>query len=59
MAGAVKDGEMVGLSMGTNGRSCVQHGMCGDHLKVGDLVRFKKCVVEIDGVVEEVCRLIL
>lgn len=42
------DGEIVGLLNPANGRSCVQHEICGAHLAVGDLVRFKREVTRID-----------
>jgi hypothetical protein len=41
------DGEIVGLGMPNNGRSCTSHAICGSTLGVGDLVRFRSCIVEI------------
>ena len=50
---AARDLEIVGLHGSNNGRSCSVHGCCGEHVKVGDLLRLVKCVVTINGVVEE------
>jgi hypothetical protein len=45
--------EIIGLHSSDNGRSCCTHSCCGDHLKVGDLLRLVKCVVTIDDEIEE------
>jgi hypothetical protein len=36
-----RDGEIVGLEGEEGGRSCKSHDVCGNHLDVGDLVKFK------------------
>ncbi len=43
-----EDGEIVGLHLGTNGRSCECHSVCGLALRVGDVVRFKRDVATDD-----------
>ena len=45
--------EIVGLHANNNGRSCSVHPCCGDFLKVGDLLRLVKCIVSIDGVLQD------
>jgi hypothetical protein len=44
--------EIVGLNSSTNGRSCVQHSVCGNHLEKGDLVRLIPVVLDIEGRLE-------
>jgi hypothetical protein len=44
-----RDGEIVGLKSGTNGRSCEAHLCCGASLHVGDLVRFRLVMLEVQG----------
>ena len=44
-----KDGEIVGLKGTSNGRSCVSHDCCGEHVNLDDLVRFRLSVADIDG----------
>jgi hypothetical protein len=49
----VRDGEIYGVLNGTNGRSCVTHLICGEHLNAGDLIRFRSMVVDdVDGAPE-------
>jgi hypothetical protein len=43
----IRDGEIVVLAGGIGSRSCGSHEKCGDHLAVGDLVKFKVCVMEL------------
>jgi hypothetical protein len=50
----IREGEILGLRASNNGRSCELHGCCGETLAVGDLIRFKKCVVEIDDAISAV-----
>jgi hypothetical protein len=45
--------EIVGLHASSNGRSCSVHTCCGDFLKVGDLLRLQKCVVTIEGQIND------
>jgi hypothetical protein len=45
----VRDGEIVGIKNATNGRSCSAHLVCGEHLRAGDLIRFRSMVVDVDG----------
>jgi hypothetical protein len=47
MTDAGRDGEMVGLKSDTNGRSCEAHLCCGASLHVGDLVRFRLVILEV------------
>jgi hypothetical protein len=44
-----RDGEIVGLKSGTSGRSCEAHFCCGASLHVGDLVRFRLVMLEVQG----------
>jgi 3-deoxy-D-manno-octulosonic-acid transferase len=46
-------GEIVGLEGGEGVRSCESHDVCGNHLDVGDLVKFK-VMVSLVGEEEEV-----
>jgi hypothetical protein len=41
------DGEIVGLHNPANGRSCNQHDCCGMCLQPGNLVRFKREVIQV------------
>jgi hypothetical protein len=43
------DGEIVGLASGESGRACESHEICGHHVAVGDLVKFKVVVLEEEG----------
>jgi hypothetical protein len=52
------DLEIVGLYANNNGRSCTIHTMCGDHVKVGDVLRLVKTVVTINGHLEDAIKLI-
>jgi hypothetical protein len=49
----VRDGEIVGVLKGTNGRSCTAHLVCGEHLRAGDLICFRSVVVDVDGSTED------
>ena len=53
MASNVGDGEIVGLHSSSNGRSCESHSVCGVYCLPGDLIRFKKAVVELYGALQE------
>jgi hypothetical protein len=44
-----RDGEIVGLKSVKNGRSCEAHLCCGASLHVGDLVRFRLVMLEVQG----------
>jgi hypothetical protein len=48
----VRDGKIVGIPNGTNGRSCTAHLVCGEHLRAGDLICFWSVVVDVDGCTE-------
>ena len=48
-----KEGEIVGLKGTSNGRSCVSHDCCGEHVNLDDLVRFRLSVADVDGKIEE------
>jgi hypothetical protein len=39
-----RDGEIVGFACGESGRACESHEICGHHVAVGDLVKFKVVV---------------
>ena len=41
----LKDGEIVGLFMSTNGRHCTLHKCCGESLLPNDLIRLKEDVI--------------
>jgi hypothetical protein len=49
MTDAGRDGEIIGLKSGTYGRSCEAHLCCGASLHVGDLVRFRLVMLEVQG----------
>ena len=53
-----KDGEIVGLKDTSNGRSCVSHDCCGEHVNLDDLVRFRLSIVDIDGKIEEAIQVV-
>jgi hypothetical protein len=38
--------EIVGLRESSGGRSCSLHARCGEHVAVGNLVRFKYAIVD-------------
>jgi hypothetical protein len=44
-----RDGEIVGLASGESDRACESHEICGHHVTVGDLVKFKVVVLEEEG----------
>jgi hypothetical protein len=44
-----RDGEIVGLKSGTNGGSCEEYLSCDASLHVGDLVRFRLVMLEVQG----------
>jgi hypothetical protein len=46
---AGRDGEIVRLKSGTHKRSCEAHFCCGASLHVGDLVRFRLVILEVQG----------
>ena len=52
------DLEIVGLYACSNGRSCSRHETCGQHVKVGNVLRLVKCVVTIKGRAEEAVKLV-
>jgi hypothetical protein len=41
------DGEIVGLHILDNGHSCTQHACCGRHVVPGNIVWFKREVMEV------------
>ena len=45
--------EMIGLHHATNGRSCTSHKCCGKTLEVNQVLRLRKCVVDVLGEPEE------
>jgi hypothetical protein len=42
-----QDGEIVRLHSPDNGRSCTQHAYCSPHVVPGNIVRFKREVIEV------------
>jgi hypothetical protein len=52
------DLEIVGLSSASNGRSCCQHHICGEHVAANDVLRLVKCVVVANGRTEEAVKLV-
>jgi len=42
------DGELIGLHNPANGRSYHQHECCGCHVRIGDLIRFKREVICVE-----------
>ena len=44
--------EICGLLGTNNGRSCVIHDRCGDQVLAGHILRLKRCVVEMNGLME-------
>jgi len=43
------DGEIIGLYLRDNGRSCESHDCCGNHLSQDDLIRFKLTIITKNG----------
>jgi hypothetical protein len=52
------DLEIVGLHCSNNGRSCVSHEICGQHVIVGDVLRLVRTTVTVKGVVEPAVKLV-
>jgi hypothetical protein len=50
--------EIVGLTSPTNGRFCCIHAVCGDFVKVGDVLRLVPTIVEIRGRPEPAIKLV-
>jgi hypothetical protein len=50
--------EIVGLFEDSNGRSCERHRVCGDTVRVGDVLRMKKTIVEYNGKVSEAIKFV-
>jgi hypothetical protein len=44
-----RDGDIVGMKSGRSGRSSKSHLCCGASLHVGDLVRFRLVMLEVQG----------
>ena len=51
--GDIRDGELVGLGQGSNGRSCTEHEVCGVQAMVGTIFKIKLCVLMVNGNPEE------
>jgi hypothetical protein len=51
--------EIFGLNSNTSGRSCNLHECCGSQVTVGDIVRLKKTLVDLDHGTEEAVACIL
>jgi hypothetical protein len=54
----VRDGEIIGIASRESGSYCESHEVCGDHVAVGDLVKFKLVVIEVDGEKDEAIKAI-
>jgi hypothetical protein len=39
--------EIYGLNMSTNGRQCINHSCCGEHITQGSLLKLFHCTVTI------------
>jgi hypothetical protein len=52
------DLEIVGLFSNSNGCCCTIHTMCGNHVRVGDVLQLPKTVVTIDGHLEDAVKLV-
>lgn len=50
--------EIVGLNGVGNGRSCEIHECCGSCVMVGDVLRLKSVVVNINGSMQEAMKLV-
>jgi hypothetical protein len=51
-------GEIIGiLASGESGLSCESHEVCGEYVAVGDLVKFKLVVIDVDGEEEEAIKI--
>jgi hypothetical protein len=51
--------EIYGLASNTSGRSCIVHECCGAQVVVGDIVRLKKTLVDLDHGTEEAVACVL
>jgi hypothetical protein len=54
----VRYGEIVGIASGESGRTCEIHKVCGELLAVGNLVKFKLVVIEVDDEEDEAIKAI-
>jgi hypothetical protein len=45
----VRGGEIIGIAIGESVRTCESHEVFGELLDVGDLLKFKRVVIEVDG----------
>jgi hypothetical protein len=50
--------EICGLNESSNGRNCIDHICCGENVVINDVLRLKKCVVDVDGGFEEAIKLV-
>ena len=50
--------EVVGLHGQTNGRSCERHECCGRAVVVGDVLRIKRGVANINGSIQEAIKFV-
>ena len=50
--------EIIGLYATNNVRACVQHACCGEHVRVGDVLRLRTVVVTIKKTPEEAVKLV-
>ena len=54
----ISDLEIVGTSSATNGRSCINHDVCGEHLQEGDICRLILVTVLIQNMEEEAIKVV-
>ena len=54
----ISDLEIVGISSSTNGRSCINHDVCGEHLQEGDVCRLILVTVLIQNMEEEAIKVV-
>jgi hypothetical protein len=53
----LQDVDVVGCDEGTNGRSCLNHDVCGSQIQIGDILVFRWKVIPTDNdEIEEVIK---
>ena len=50
--------EICGLKESSNGRMCSTHAVCGEHVKINDILRLKECIVEVNNTLEPAIKLV-
>ena len=54
-----RDIDVVGCDEGSNGRSCLNHDVCGTQIQVGDIFIFRWAVVPVENEIEEVIKVFI